>query len=112
MMRFNKKGVQRPFLQEAKSIRPSSSNKNNQPRNAVSNVISKSDYTFKHQDESKTLSEVDQAEWIYCDPPYIGRHVDYFDSWSEQERELNALIKSSESNFYCVHSGSAPLSRK
>lgn len=25
---------------------------------------------------------------VYCDPPYIGRHVDYFDSWSEEEEIL------------------------
>jgi DNA adenine methylase len=32
---------------------------------------------------------------IYCDPPYLGRHVDYFDSWSEDDenRLFNALSK-------------------
>ena len=33
---------------------------------------------------------------IYCDPPYIGRHVDYYDSWDEASEIAlhNALIKS------------------
>ncbi|MEJ5244829.1 MAG: Dam family site-specific DNA-(adenine-N6)-methyltransferase [Bacteroidota bacterium] len=25
---------------------------------------------------------------IYCDPPYYGRHVDYYNGWSEQDEEL------------------------
>ena len=35
-------------------------------------------------------------DFLYCDPPYIGRHVDYYDSWDEQsELSLrNALLKS------------------
>ena len=35
-------------------------------------------------------------DFIYCDPPYIGRHVDYYDSWDEtSEISLyNALVKS------------------
>ena len=31
---------------------------------------------------------------VYADPPYAGRHVDYFNSWSESdETELGALLK-------------------
>ena len=31
---------------------------------------------------------------VYADPPYAGRHVDYFNSWSEaDETELAGLLK-------------------
>lgn len=32
---------------------------------------------------------------IYCDPPYYGRHVDYYNGWSEQDEELlfNLLLE-------------------
>ena len=30
---------------------------------------------------------IDNA-FIYCDPPYIGRHVDYYDSWDEKSELL------------------------
>ena len=53
-------------------------------------------WEFKCQSFEKTISEADSQSFIYCDPPYIGRHVDYYDSWDE-EREIklhDALIKS------------------
>ncbi len=37
---------------------------------------------------------------VYSDPPYIGRHVDYFDSWSEEEELiLKKGLKDSGANF-------------
>ncbi|HOV32583.1 MAG TPA: DNA adenine methylase [Candidatus Hydrogenedens sp.] len=37
---------------------------------------------------------------IYCDPPYIGRHVDYFDSWDdEQEISLHKILVKSGAKF-------------
>jgi len=27
-------------------------------------------------------------DFIYADPPYIGRHVDYYDSWCEENEVL------------------------
>lgn len=32
-----------------------------------------------------TLSQLHADDFVYADPSYIGRHVDYFDSWSEDE---------------------------
>lgn len=41
-----------------------------------------------------------QNDFIYCDPPYIGRNVDYYDSWDEQsESSLHKLLTSSSANF-------------
>ncbi len=37
---------------------------------------------------------------VYSDPPYIGRHVDYFDSWSEEEEiVLNNGLEYSNCKF-------------
>ena len=37
---------------------------------------------------------------IYADPPYAGRHVDYFNSWSEaDEAELASLLKQMPCHF-------------
>ena len=34
------------------------------------------------------------GDLVYADPPYAGRHVDYFESWSEaDETELAELLK-------------------
>lgn len=37
---------------------------------------------------------------VYCDPPYIGRHVDYYDSWNEEkEYKLREFLDKSSSKF-------------
>src|SRR5205814_590985 len=34
------------------------------------------------------------GDFVYADPPYAGRHVDYYNSWSdEDERRLAILLK-------------------
>ena len=60
------------------------------------------DWTFRCQDFRETLSQLDDStqSFIYCDPPYIGRHVDYYNSWSENdERTLCELLKNSRKLF-------------
>ncbi len=59
------------------------------------------DFTFKHQDFQTTIKELKETDLVYSDPPYIGRHVDYFDSWSlEEEIALNKGIVDSKAK--CV----------
>lgn len=37
---------------------------------------------------------------IYCDPPYIDRHADYYNAWDEKdEKALHALLLGSKTNF-------------
>jgi DNA adenine methylase len=41
----------------------------------------------------ETLSEATDGDLVYADPPYAGRHVDYFNSWSpEDEEELGERL--------------------
>lgn len=39
------------------------------------------DCTFVCQSFERTIDEAPSNAFIYCDPPYIDRHVDYYDSW-------------------------------
>lgn len=60
----------------------------------ISEVLSMNDWTFVAQDFRKTLAEAKPGDLVYADPPYAGRHVDYFNSWSEaDETELARLLK-------------------
>lgn len=36
----------------------------------------------------ETLELASENDFIYCDPPYIDRHTDYFNTWIEMD-ELN-----------------------
>lgn len=41
-----------------------------------------------------------ENDLIYCDPPYIGRHVDYYDSWDEQnELDLEKSLRNCNAKF-------------
>ncbi len=63
-------------------------------------VFSQNNWEFKCQSFEETLTEVEKGDFIYCDPPYIGRHVDYYDSWNEEnEIKLHDLLLQAGTNF-------------
>lgn len=56
-------------------------------------VARNSNWQFLCQDFRGTLANVGRDDFVYCDPPYVGRHVDYYDSWDEQsEHELFQVL--------------------
>lgn len=97
MMRFNKKGgFNVPFCKKPNRFAQALVTKiTNQVEN-ISQIIEKGNYEFKLQDFNQTLLELKNSDFIYSDPPYIGRHVDYFDSWSEEEEIIlnNGMVNS------------------
>lgn len=50
-------------------------------------VIGASDWTFRVADFRRTLASAEAGDLVYVDPPYAGRHADYFNSWSEKDEE-------------------------
>lgn len=101
MMRFNRKGgFNVPFCKKPNRFAPALVTKICNQVDAVSKIIENSDFTFKHQDFNETLKEINGGDLVYCDPPYIGRHVDYFDSWDEDnEIELHEGLESSGARY-------------
>jgi len=60
----------------------------------ISEAISACDWTFAAGDFRQTLASVQPGDLVYADPPYAGRHVDYFNSWSDaDETALADLLK-------------------
>lgn len=49
----------------------------------VASLIQTHTWDFYCQSFEQTIAMAGKQAFIYCDPPYIGRHVDYFDSWDE-----------------------------
>ena len=66
----------------------------------VATKIKNNNWKFVCQSFEKTISLANSNSFIYCDPPYIGRHVDYYDTWSEQdEQNLCECLINSNSKF-------------
>ena len=58
------------------------------------------DWRFVCQDYRDTIRMAAENDFVYCDPPYVGRHVDYYDSWDEDsERALRGALMESGARF-------------
>lgn len=66
----------------------------------LENLFPTVEWEFKCQSFEQTIQEADNQSFIYCDPPYIGRHVDYYDSWDEEhEIKLHDSLVDSGAHF-------------
>ncbi|MDO5577252.1 MAG: Dam family site-specific DNA-(adenine-N6)-methyltransferase [Fibrobacter sp.] len=90
MMRFGKKGNWNiPFCKKPNRFSPAYITKIvNQVKN-VSLIIKKDpDWLFLNTTFSKIIPQATENDVIYCDPPYYGRSVDYYNSWTEKDEML------------------------
>lgn len=66
----------------------------------VENLLKSHSWEFICQSFEETILMARTNDFIYCDPPYIGRHVDYYDSWDENlEQALHSALIRSGSKF-------------
>ena len=101
MIRFNRKGgFNIPFCRKPQRFAQAYITKITNQVSWVSKLIKTKDFTFKCQDFSKTIGEASSNDIIYCDPPYIDRHVDYYNGWADtQERELFSELSDFKGKF-------------
>ena len=102
MMRFNRKGEWNiPFCKKPNRFSPAYITKICNQVNAVRQIITTKSWEFHHQGFIETINRAQKGDLIYCDPPYFGRYVDYYNGWTEKnEHELfNAL---SETKAYFI----------
>lgn len=100
MMRFNRSGGWNiPFCQKPERFAPAYVTK---IVNQVHNVacLIQSGWTFRIEDFAVAITAATKDDIIYCDPPYIGRYVDYYSGWTEEdEKRLFTLLSSSPARF-------------
>jgi DNA adenine methylase len=101
MMRFSKNGWNIPFCQKPNRFSQSYITKIVNQVNAVAKVIKpEPKWTFITQSFEKTINMATANDVIYCDPPYHGRYVDYFNGWSDNDEEmLFSLLKKTPAKF-------------
>lgn len=86
VMRFNRKGgFNVPFCRKPERFAQAYVTKIvNQVRN-FAQVVTNADWTFEVRGYRDTLQQATMDDFVYLDPPYAGRHVDYYNSWSEKD---------------------------
>lgn len=66
----------------------------------IEKLLKEHSWEFLCQPFEETIAMAGTNDFIYCDPPYIGRHVDYYDSWNEHlELTLHKSLGKSGAKF-------------
>ena len=101
LIRFNRKGeFNVPFCRKPNRFAPAYITKIVNQVRAVSDVMSVGEYEFYCQNFSDTVSTAEKDDLIYCDPPYMDRHADYFNRWHEEDEiELKKILSSVPCKF-------------
>ena len=89
MIRFNRKGgFNIPFCKKPTRFAQAYVTKIVNQVTAVSQIIKFKEFEFKCQSFEKTIKNCTSNDIVYCDPPYIGRHTDYFNGWNGDLEQL------------------------
>jgi DNA adenine methylase len=101
VIRFNQKGgFNVPFNHKPERFSKAYITKVVNQVRAVYKLCQLNDWQFVCQDFGKTLAMATEKDFIYCDPPYVGRHVDYFNSWDDnEEQRLYTLLSQTKARF-------------
>jgi DNA adenine methylase len=91
VMRFNKKGqFNVPFCRRPQRFSPSYVTKICNQVDKVGRLLQGRDWEFRVADWQSALEGVRAEDYVYCDPPYIGRHADYYNTWGDADAALLA----------------------
>lgn len=88
MMRFNKQGKWNiPFCKKPNRFSQAYITKIvNQVINAKRQIAE--NWHFFNKQFSDIIPLAEENDVIYCDPPYFGRYVDYYNGWTEKDEKL------------------------
>ncbi len=100
MMRFNRKGDWNiPFCKKPNRFSKAYITKIvNQVRNVA--CLIRPDWEFLTAPFEEIIEKATKEDIIYCDPPYAGRYVDYYNGWTgDDEKRLFELLSSTPAKF-------------
>ena len=84
LMRFNRKGeFNVPFCRKPDRFRPAYITKIANQVNRLQKLMRGKNWEFRAGDWRDCLNDLKNDDFVYLDPPYIGRHTDYYEQWSE-----------------------------
>jgi DNA adenine methylase len=95
MVRFNSKGeFNVPSGRKPERFRKAYITKIVNQLTYLRNLVKRSDWIFEVSDWRKTLEQAKEGDFVYADPPYLGRHTDYYNKWDEKNaQELDERLR-------------------
>ena len=86
MMRFNRKGEWNiPFCKKPERFAQAYITKICNQILGVKRIIASGVWSFNNASFLETIEKASADDIIYCDPPYYGRYVDYYNGWTEDD---------------------------
>jgi len=86
VMRFNRKGqFNVPFCKKPDRFSQAYVTKIANQVDWVRRQMHGRKWEFRTCDWRETLADLQPGDFVYVDPPYIGRHTDYFNAWDDAE---------------------------
>lgn len=93
IMRFNRSGkFNVPYCHKPERFAQAYVTKITNQVRQIAQVIGAADWKFLTSDFRSTLAATQEGDFVYVDPPYAGRHVDYFNSWSDADEDALASL--------------------
>lgn len=91
VMRFNKRGkFNVPFGHKPQRFSKAYITKIANQVNCTAKQMVDKEIHWRVADWKDTLAETRSNDFVYMDPPYVGRHADYYNSWNEEAASLLA----------------------
>jgi DNA adenine methylase len=110
VMRFNQQGrFNVPFCRKPDRFRRANITKICNQVKAIREILAGRDWVFRVADWQATLAEARPEDFVYCDPPYIGRHSDYFNRWTSEDA---ARLAETVQGLRCGHAVSMWLENR
>jgi len=101
LIRFNNKGeFNVPFCRNTNRFRQAYVSKIVNQISQIQQIMQDKEWEFRVGDWKECVENVEADDFVYLDPPYAGRHTDYYQKWTENDTvELYKIIRQLSSGF-------------
>ena len=95
LMRFNAQGkFNVPFGHKPERFRRPYITKIVNQVSKFRQILRNKEWTFHARDWRETMAQASPEDFVYLDPPYIGRHTDYYNNWTDADAVELAKVSS------------------
>jgi len=101
LIRFNNNGkFNVPFCRNTNRFRQTYVSKIVNQISQIQQIMQYKEWEFRVGDWKECIKNVNKNDFVYLDPPYTGRHTDYYQKWTENDTvELYRIIRHLPSGF-------------